>query len=180
MKEVSEFVSVLRQLLATDLASPLFLAEVLKVEGNTVDLQPLDEGPVVRQARLQSVVKEPALGLLPIPAQKSIVLALFLDKTRTTAFVLLAFELAEVRLVVGNSSIEITDNAITFNQGLKGGLVVVEELVKKLNALEDRLNSHQHQYINAAGTPTPTTALPGVVPLPNTTATELANPDITQ
>lgn len=180
MKETTEFINLLRQYLQQDLASPLFLAEVLEVKGSVVDLQPLDDSPKVRDARLCSVVKEGQAGLLVKPAVGSIVLALYLDKSRNTAFVILAFDVAEYQLVVGTMSLVVQGDKITFNQGLNGGLVLVEELVKRLNALEDRINTHQHQYINAAGAPTPTTALPGVLALEKTTALQIANPEIVQ
>ena len=69
-----------------------------------------------------------------------------------------------VSIQVGEQTIEITENEIKLNGGDLGGLIKIEALVERINLLEDALKNHQHTYINAGGTPTPTT---GDLPDPN-------------
>lgn len=45
-----------------------------------------------------------------------------------------------------------------------GGLIVISDLVSKLNTLESRMTSHQHIYVNPSGTPTPTAVDPATNP----------------
>ena len=53
--------------------------------------------------------------------------------------------------------IDISNGNIEINGGKNDGLVLIKELLKKINQLEDKLKNHQHSYINAVGTPTLTT-----------------------
>ena len=48
---------------------------------------------------------------------------------------------AKYRIVIGNSSLEITSDGVVFNGGSLGGMVKVASLVAKINALESDLNT---------------------------------------
>lgn len=73
--------------------------------------------------------------------------------------------------------IAITSDLVNINDGKNGGLIKIEELVKKINALEERLNTHQHSYATPSG-PAITTANPTEIPLAATKKSELENPKV--
>lgn len=62
---------------------------------------------------------------------------------------------------------------IVFNGGELGGLVKIEELIKKINQLEDKLKNHQHGYIPYPG------GSAGPNPVLTISATGAVPPDVT-
>ncbi len=71
----------------------------------------------------------------------------------------------QIRLGSGEPELQVTEGAIVMNGGTNDGLVKVNELVGKINAIENLLNSlvikynaHTHLYAPGPGTPTPTAA----------------------
>lgn len=78
-------------------------------------------------------------GLLMIPAIDSTVIVSYSEKVNY--FVALYSELQKVVMIVGDSGIEMAPDKITLNDGSYGGLVKVEDLVKKINGLENLVNS---------------------------------------
>ncbi|KAB2918684.1 MAG: hypothetical protein F9K23_00675 [Bacteroidetes bacterium] len=85
-------------------------------------------------------------GFVAVPKVGSMVLVLRCDST-------------EWFTVAATNEVE-----MLYCMGDKYGTVKAEELVntlvERLNRLEERMTSHQHTYINAAATPTPTTLEP--------------------
>lgn len=76
---------------------------------------------------------------------------------------------------------------ITLMGGLLGGLVKVESLVTRLNAIEDKLNevlnavkSHTHSPVPANGTAPPSTELAGLTTIVKTQKTDIENDKIKQ
>jgi len=101
----------------------------------------LTDGTELPAVRLRAVMNDKAEGLIVYPKLGSYVLVSSIDNKSEQSYVVMASEV----------------DTILFDEGKNGGLVKVEELVNRLNKLEERMNSHQHLYINAAGAPTPTT-----------------------
>lgn len=50
------------------------------------------------------------------------------------------------------------EDLFQFNNGLNGGMVIVQNLVNRLNNIENKLSTHQHSYVSPGGTVTTTTA----------------------
>lgn len=77
-------------------------------------------------------------GCLLIPAVDSNIIVSWSDKVQP--FVSMYSELSKVLYIVGDNAIEISDK-IKLNGDEFGGLIKIEELVSKINALESDLNS---------------------------------------
>lgn len=83
-------------------------------------------------------------GVLLIPTVDSTVMISF--GTYTPAFITLYSQIDKVILVAGKASIDIADDKIVFNDGTFGGIVKVQELVEKLNNLENLVNDFIEKY----------------------------------
>lgn len=113
-------------------------------------------------------------GVYAIPVVGSVVSISFLDGVDTMAFV---SQLGEIeKYIIENESgikLELMTDKLLINGDNLEGLVRVRELVEKLNALEERMNTHQHLI---PGTNSPT--LPDVATnpiIPPTQKVELEN-----
>lgn len=132
--------------------------------------------------RLQAEVSD---GLLLIPKVNSTV---FVAYTRANEpYICLFSDVDRVLLVVGQSMVEITnDGKIQLNDGSYGGLIIIDQLVTKLNALENlvndliaKYNTHTHQGVQTgAGTSAPTLSIETGT-LTATERTDLENSQIT-
>lgn len=78
-------------------------------------------------------------GMLLIPAVDSQVYIAYSNVV--SPYVTMYSELDKIIYITGNSGIEITDGSIKFNNGSFGGLVKIEDLVNKLNTIEQDLNT---------------------------------------
>ncbi|MBQ7684952.1 MAG: hypothetical protein IJT48_10730 [Bacteroidaceae bacterium] len=129
--------------LASDPASAagLMVCEVKAVdtEARTVDVEPLDEGAPLLGVNLQAN-QDSTVGVVQIPrVGSSVVVAKFTGYD--AGVVVLMEDIERMEIVVGNYSLEITDEGITLNGGSLGGLVKVAELTQRLNAIEQDLNA---------------------------------------
>jgi len=96
-------------------------------------------------------------------------------------------EVEEINVVVGESSVQITNDVIKFNGG-DIGMVFADKLTDRLNKLQGEIeqiqaaiSSHTHPYVLATGNPA-TTSPPtySKVPVSQFDASEYANDKITQ
>ncbi|MBE9468971.1 MAG: hypothetical protein IMY72_11730 [Bacteroidetes bacterium] len=97
--------------------------------------------PELLNVRLNSVLEAGTKVITIYPTIGSKVLCAMIENNPTDAFLLSTTDIDE----------------IIINGGENGGLIKISELVDKVNQLEDKMKSHQHLYVNAGGTPTPTT-----------------------
>lgn len=146
--------------------------EVTAVNGNFADLKPLIGDAEIFDVKL--IAGDSNTPLLITPVVGSTVIATFLSKD--TAFISIYSEIESIKL----------------RGDQFGGLVKVQEVVDKLNRLEDKLNDlvskyNSHTHITTAtvgGGPTPGTIAPVTSPetpiAPNTTVSDLENPEILQ
>ena len=139
---MSNLRNIIRQL-ASDPASAagLMVCEVKAVdtEARTVDVEPLDEGAPLLGVNLQAN-QDSTVGVVQIPrVGSSVVVAKFTGYD--AGVVVLMEDIERMEIVVGNYSLEITDEGITLNGGSLGGLVKVAELTQRLNAIEQDLNA---------------------------------------
>jgi len=105
-------------------------------------------------------------GMLLVPSVGSQVVVCIADSR--TPYVSMYSQLDKVMFVVGEMGITITTDGIQINDGSLGGLIKIEDLVTKLNNLENivndlitKYNAHTHPYVNVAApaTTSPTTSL---------------------
>jgi hypothetical protein len=121
-----------------------------------------------------SLMADVSDGLLMIPTDGSTVIVAWSD--RMLPYVAMFSDLQDVYLDATGK--------ITMNQGTEGGLVKVRDLVTKLNALENKVNSiissynaHVHPDPVSGTTGTPTVPVTG--PLTPTQVVDIENPNVT-
>ncbi len=127
-------------------------------------------------------------SFIEIPKIGSICTLLFRHNNERCPQLLHVDECDKILIKVGDSSLKIDSTGFIFNEG-ENGMVLIDKLITKINKIETALKSHQHMYISAAGTPTPTT--PTAAPPPagtadttlvfvNTTQSDIENTKIKQ
>ena len=127
------------------------VCKVVKVDGEEAELAPVNGDANILGVKLIAGTSE--TPLLITPAADSIVIATFLSKD--TAFISLYSEIETIKL----------------RGDQFGGLIKVEELVKKINRLEDGLNDLISKYNSHIHT---TTATVGATPTPGVIAPPVA------
>jgi hypothetical protein len=123
-------------------------------------------------------------GLLKIPAIDSTVVLGFSDTLNY--FVCMWSELQKVVLIVGDSGIEVTSDLIKFNDGSFGGLIKINDLVGRLNQVEEALsdlitkyNTHVHTGVTTGGGSSAITPTQSSKIVTNTTVDQIENPLLT-
>lgn len=97
-------------------------------------------------------------------------------------------EVEEITVVVGESSVKVTDGLIEFNGGEHKGMVLADKLTDRLNKLQGEIeqiqaaiSGHTHSYVTPTGNPAPTsTPTYSKVPVSRFDVSEYANDKITQ
>lgn len=123
-------------------------------------------------------------GFLLVPVVGSTVLVIH-SKRHFPAIVLFS-AIEQILIVTGDSTLMMKDGLAQFNDGGFGGLIKIEDLVKKLNNIENLLNnlitkfnSHTHTGVSAGGGTSGPTAATESNHLTPTTQDELENKLIT-
>jgi hypothetical protein len=132
-------------------------AKVLEVDESAQTIKADDQFEIY-DIRLKSIIDNKEASIIVIPKKSSYVI---LGRIETQYFVLKVNEIAKILIVLeGGLKIEMKNDSIIINDGKLGGLIKIDDLVSKINNLEDRLKSHQHLYIpypgGVAGTPVKT------------------------
>jgi hypothetical protein len=90
----------------------LCTVKAIDAEDNTCDLVPVHGGAELTGVRLMPIAGAHEKGLLVVPAVDSFVLVLFLDKSVTDAFVVMASDLSSISLKLQNDlAIEIDEDS---------------------------------------------------------------------
>lgn len=162
---------LIKQLVANQEETYSLPCKVVSLEGDLAELEPLNGDPNLLDVKILAGAAEFPVRLTPVI--DSVVIATFLSKD--TAFISIYSEIETVEL-----------------RGSQfGGVVKVEELVNKINRLEDKVNdlitkfnAHTHLYI-APSIPAPGPPIPTVPPttlevpiVPNTTRNDLENENV--
>lgn len=156
--------SLLRSIAGTDKPSFSFrLMEVVGVNGDLCRAK-MDDFEIP-DIRLSSIDGGSENGLLVVPARGSIILvadiscgnlrelcaigyseieSIHFHQSKTT----IAANAYGATLEVGGSKLRVEDGKITFDDGANHGLVKVEELTKKINALEQEINDLKSVLLN--------------------------------
>lgn len=163
----------------------------------TCDVEPVDGSAEIFGVRLQASIKSNA-GVVLIPKDGSFVTVTFMNKD--TGYISQTTEVAKVigkleddgefDFTVGNSTLKVTKDEITFNGGQLNGLVILDKIVTKLNDHETAINTiaskfDSHVHPLTFGPPTTTgatsaTASTSGVSLASTTNSDLENTKIKQ
>jgi hypothetical protein len=155
---------------------------VVSVDKNadTCEVEPVNGEANLTDVRLKAIIEDPENPPLAIckivvyPKVGSTVIVSIIEDNPNVAYVGIISEIDEILIIMGGAfKMHLKpDGNLEFNEGLLGGLVKIQELITKLNVLENRMGTHQHLYINAAAVVTPTT--PDVATNPAITPTELS------
>ena len=149
---------------ATMSGESLLTGKVIAVDEdeNTCDVDIDGDAPVMFGVRLRAVVDTTTDGIIQIPAIDSAVL---IGKLTTSLWCVLVFsQIHKYKFKIDSQTLIIDADGFVFNEGNLGGMVKIEALVDKLNAIENRMNELETNYKthNHAHPQGPTTAF--VVP----------------
>lgn len=138
----------------TEPYSKICRVDAVDEQARTVDCTPIDESAPLVGVNLQANQGSED-GIVPIPAPESYVVVSFLSAD--VAVVVLCekidkvlvkvgdtsarFEDGQVEIAVGDITASMTGEAVTFNGGEHGGMVIAQSAAEKLNALENDLNA---------------------------------------
>lgn len=103
--------------------------------------EPLNGDSTIHDVKLQADNNQ-STGVVVFPTIGSFVIVTFLSK-----------EIAYIALSVEVDEIEIDATKIIINKGVNGGVPIASNIAARLNALEQRMASHQHLYIPITGPP---------------------------
>jgi hypothetical protein len=138
----------------------------------TIDAKPINGDAEIFDVRLQSSINS-AVGVVLIPKVNSFVVVTFLNKL--TGYVALCTEIDKIL---------IDTPEITINGGKNGGLMNIEDVVKKLNSLEQKVNDLITACSSVVVTLAPSGAFPlasfftSVTPLTPTQKADIEDPAI--
>lgn len=131
----------------------------------TCDVSPLNEDADVLQTRLSATLNS-TQGVVIIPKVDTNVIVTFLTK-----------DVGFVAMCTDAEKVLIDCDTVIFNGGNKGAMVKIQDLVDKINRLENTFNSHVHPGVTVGGG---VTAITATQIIPITTVANLANNEITQ
>ncbi|WP_299354705.1 hypothetical protein [uncultured Porphyromonas sp.] len=137
---MSQIASIIRSL-AGHPSSVLKVCEVTSLDRGTrtIDCQPLDETAPILGASLQAD-SGGTQGMTLYPKVGSLVIVGLVEGTPLGA-VLLADELEELNVQIGDQQISITREGIILNEGKLGGIIKITDLTSKINTLEREFNT---------------------------------------
>jgi hypothetical protein len=123
-------------------------------------------------------------GFLLVPAVGSTVFVTY--SKRHSPVILLFSQLDQVLLVTGDSTVTLKNGLLQFNDGSYGGLIKINDLVSKINNLENLLNdlvskynTHTHTGVSTGGGTSGPTATQEASSLTPTKTSDIENSLIT-
>ena len=142
-------------------------------ETRTVDCSPLDEGAPLLGVNLQAN-QEGDDGITIFPAVGSYVVVAFLSPA--VAVVVLTDKADKITAKIGDITAEHTADGVIYNGGKLGGMIAIQKLTDKINALKDTLNDLISKYNSHIHTTTATvgTGAAGVIAKTTSAATAAA------
>jgi len=118
-----------------------------------------------------------AASILQIPAVNTDCLLCFKDGLLLRPQLFSVNECDKFLITIGNSTLEVTSDLFKFNGGMNGGMVLVNNLVTRMNNIENAHNSHVHILTLSSGTGTAAPTTDTVTP---TTAADIESQVILQ
>lgn len=154
------------------------VAKVIEVDetARTIDVEPLNGDAEIYGVRLQADI-ESTNGVVVIPKVDTNVIVTFMNKS--TGFVSLVTDVDKVH-IMSETEITIDCDDITINGGDNDGLVIVSELVTKLNNIENWISQFatvwsSHVHTDPISGSTGTTVSPAPTPPTTTVQSDLEN-----
>lgn len=114
----------------------------------TCSVKPNDDNPEIYDVLLST---NGDLSRVEFPKVDTQVTIGFLDKE--TAMVLHCEELDKIQIKAGGKELTLSDNGLILGAEDNGGLIIIAELVSKLNALENQINDLKAAINSAPTTP---------------------------
>ncbi|MDX2304606.1 MAG: hypothetical protein NW226_17490 [Microscillaceae bacterium] len=146
----------------------VFSVKILEVDksNHVCKVEPTDGRPVIYGVRLCAIEDAIDNKIVIYPKVESLGLVSLIENRKTEAFLLAVSEVESFELKA--------EGNIVFNGGDLGGLVKVESLVSRLNAIEDRVNLIQTNY-NAHTHPSNGSPTTSVISEPNLQKTQISD-----
>lgn len=187
---MSETIDILKRLIHNEIEVQTFPATVKEVDktAQTCKVQPVDNSPELTNVRLRASIEDTEQGHIVYPKQDSTVLVTLINNNPSVAFVSYVSEVDEVLIQLENDfKVASKNGEVQLNGDNKGALVVIADLVTKLNNLEEDLNNLKSIFgswtpVSNDGGAALKTALTGATYIGNTftktTAADLENPKV--
>ena len=106
----------------------------------TVDVEPPSQAEIPA-VRLKAAIDSTEDGIYLVPEQGSTVLIGIIANDPDTAFVLKASTITKIKFKIEGQTLEVTSNGFVINGGNLDGITKIAQVVSKLNALENDINS---------------------------------------
>ena len=143
MSKVERIREGLKDLIKKTAGASTILAIVQSVDENEetcVLVSDEDNNVVYNDVRLRPTI-DGETSICNIPAINSWALATMIEGDDSAYYVIGIGKIDKVKLTVGNSTLLISNDGFVFNGGGNGSLVILGNLVEKLNTIESDLNT---------------------------------------
>ncbi|NME69003.1 hypothetical protein [Flammeovirga aprica] len=129
----------------------LFPAKVISVneESTSIVALPLHEEVELPDVRLKASLDNGSNYTVVFPKVESIVMVAMIGTSQIDAFVVMVNEPEKQKTVIGETTIEVDQNGIIFNEGNNGGLLITPTLVEEL----EKNNRLLEAFLNVLSTP---------------------------
>jgi len=151
-------------------------AKNIDIANRTCDIELAPELTLF-QCRLNAIIDTYDNHIVVVPKEGSLVAFTTIENQDTNAMVIACSDIEQVIVTVGKSKVEIKEDKIVLNDG-KNGLVKIVDLVKKINNIENLLNSHTHPYMNVNISATTSSIISGTGIVPTTKKSDLEDTKI--
>jgi len=125
------------------------VAEVTSVDKDkaTCDVKPVNGDAEMFGVRLKAVVDDD-IGVVIYPEQGSKVLVTLIENQEAAAFVSKVSTIESALITIENKfTLDLkSDGTLEINGGDLGGLIKIQELVNRLNSIEQKINKHIQEY----------------------------------
>jgi hypothetical protein len=142
---MSEFEKALRKKILSLIPDSSIVGKVTKVDESnfTCNVMPLDNDAELFKVRLKPTIDNVKKGIIAIPAVDSFVIIGFLKNKDTAPFLIWSSNFDKYYMIgEGGNTFEFKDDGtILINGDSEDGIVKVNDLVTKINALENLVNT---------------------------------------
>lgn len=123
----------------------------------TCELEPINGDAGISDARLRASINGSSAGVILFPKPDSFVLAGMIMNKDEAWMIIKMDEIESILISVETAFKCEVNNAgnVLINDGTFGGLIKIQELVNKVNFLENRLMTHQHTVVSLGAVTTP-------------------------
>lgn len=150
---MSLITDTINSLIDSRLKMQTVLCQVNSVDtaNKTCNCSPVNGGADFLNVRLQATTKDNNLGVTVFPKVDSLVVVGLIEDNSSAACVLVTTEVTDMMIKTEGFEWYLSGSQLLFNEGLNGGLVIIQNLVDRLNVIEKAhnkllidYNSHIH------------------------------------